>query len=284
MITLSEKAYAKINLTLDVLQKRADGYHDLRSVMQTVSLCDDVEIDVDTGKPWEISCDAATVPADERNLAWKAARVFFERLGVGPDGVAIRIRKRIPSEAGLAGGSADAAAALRALNRWSGSPLSTDALCTLGAQIGSDVPFCVLGGTALAEGRGERLTKLPDAPELHLVICKPPLAFATPELFRRLDSVEIRERPDTDGMLQSLRAGDGDRIAELLCNIFEQAVSDHPEIGAIKRKLLETGARGALMTGSGSAVYGVFRCPDCARAACEALQAEDMQTFTATTV
>lgn len=284
MITLSEPAYAKINLTLDVLSKRADGYHELRSVMQTVSLCDDVEIDVDTGKPWKLVCDAPAIPADERNLAWRAARTFFERIGRGPDGVEIRIRKRIPSEAGLAGGSADAAAVLRALNRWAGSPFSVEALCALGAQVGSDVPFCVLGGTALAEGRGERLTKLPAAPELQLVICKPPVAFHTPELFRRLDRVEIKARPDTDAMLSALQEGDGGRIAELLCNVFEQAVPDDEDVGSIKKLLADNGALGEVMTGSGSAVFGVFRCPNCAERACEALRAAYPQTFTAKTV
>lgn len=284
MITLAEKAYAKINLTLDVLHKRDDGYHDLRSVMQTVSLCDDVEIDVDTGKPWTLTSDTASIPSDERNLAWKAVRAFFDRLGREPDGVEIRIRKRIPSEAGLAGGSADAAAVLRALNRWAGFPLSTEALCALGAMIGSDVPFCVLGGTALAEGRGELLTKLPDAPKLYLAICKPPVAFATPALFRKLDSVAIRERPDTEAMRRALESGDRERIAARLCNVFEQAVSDYPQIEAIKRKLLANGALGAVMSGSGSAVFGVFRSPDCAQAACDALKSDELQTFVATTV
>ncbi len=284
MITLAEKAYAKINLTLDVLAKREDGYHDLRSVMQTVSLCDDVEIDLDTGKPWKISCGAASIPCDERNLAWKAARAFFDRIGKEPDGIEIRIFKRIPSEAGLAGGSADAAAVLRVLNRWANDPFSVGELCALGAKVGSDVPFCVLGGTALAEGRGEKLSKLLDAPELHLVICKPPVAFATPELFRRLDSVEIKERPDTEAMLRALHSGDRKRIAGLLCNVFEQAVAGYREIDAIKKSLLANGALGAVMTGSGSAVYGIFRSADCAKAACDALITEYPQTFAAKTV
>ena len=283
MIPLAERAYAKINLTLDVLNRREDGYHDIRTVMQTISLCDEIEIDVDTGRPWTLSCDAAGIPCDERNLAWKAARAFFDRLGREPDGVAIRITKRIPSEAGLAGGSADAAAVLRALNRWANDPLSVDELCAVGAQVGSDVPFCVLGGTALAEGRGERLTKLPDAPELHLVVCKPPLAFSTPELYRKLDSIEIGERPDTKRMLAAIESGDREQIASLLCNVFEQAVSD-PQIGAIKETLLAHGARGAIMTGSGSAVFGIFRCPNCAKAACEALKKDYPQTFAAQTV
>lgn len=283
MITLAERAYAKINLTLDVLNRREDGYHDIRTVMQTVTLCDEIGIDVDTGRPWTLTCNTAGIPCDERNLAWKAARAFFDRLGKEPDGVEIRIAKRIPSEAGLAGGSADAAAVLRALNRWADDPLSLDELCAVGARVGSDVPFCVLGGTALAEGRGERLTKLPDAPELHLVVCKPPLAFSTPALYKKLDSIEIGERPDTAAMLAAIESGDRVQIASLLCNVFEQAVSD-PQIEAIKQELISHGALGAMMTGSGSAVFGIFRCPNCAEAACEALKENYPQTCTAQTV
>ena len=164
MTTLYEGAFAKVNLTLDVLGKREDGYHDLQSVMQTLSIRDDVEIDVGTGKPWSLSCSREDLPQDERNLAWKSAKVFCEQLKIDPQGLAIRITKRIPSEAGLGGGSADAAAVLRALNRAYDAPLSIPALCELGAQVGSDVPFCVMGGTAIVEGRGELLTKLPPAP------------------------------------------------------------------------------------------------------------------------
>ena len=177
MTTLTEGAFAKINLTLDVLDRREDGYHDIRSILQTVALRDDIELLLDTGTGWHIECETAGIPLDETNLAWRAARVFFDTCGGEPDGLTIRITKRIPSGAGLGGGSADAAAVLRALNRWKDYPLSVYALCELGAQIGSDVPFCVLCGTALAEGRGERLTKLPDAPEMFTVICKPDVSF-----------------------------------------------------------------------------------------------------------
>lgn len=284
MITLAESAFAKINLTLDVLQKRDDGYHDLQSVMQTISLCDDVEITVDTGRPWKLICDAEGIPCNEKNLAWKAARIYFDRIGREPNGIEIRICKRIPSEAGLAGGSADAAAVLRALNRFAASPLSLDALCSLGAQVGSDVPFCVLGGTALAEGRGERLTKLPDAPEMHLVVCKPSLAFSTPELYGRLDSLTIGKRPDTEKMLTALKNGNQEDIAAQLCNVFEETLPDYPEIGQIKHELLENGAIGAMMTGSGSAVFGIFRCPSCAKAACEAMKDRYPHVFSAKTV
>ena len=171
MTTLFEPAYAKINLTLDVLGKRDDGYHDLKTVMQTISLRDDVEIDLGTGKPWKLICDKEGIPCDERNLAWKAARLYCDTMQVDPDGLQIRITKRIPSEAGLAGGSADAAAVLRALNSHFGSPLSIWALAELGAQIGSDVPFCVVGGTMMCEGRGERMRKLPNMPDCIIVVC-----------------------------------------------------------------------------------------------------------------
>ena len=230
MITLTEGAFAKVNLTLDVLDRREDGYHDISSIMQAISLRDDIEIDLDTGKPWKLTCDKENVPTDERNLAWKAARVFFDALGGEPDGVEIRITKRISSEAGLGGGSADVAALLRilrdryarALNRHRGYPLSVYALCELGAQVGSDVPFCVLGGTALCEGRGERLTKLPDAPEMIFVVCKPDLALSTPELYAKLDTVTIAKRPETTAMRAALQRGDLEEIGKNLCNVFEQ--------------------------------------------------------------
>ena len=154
MTTLYEYAYAKLNLTLDVLGKREDGYHDLKSVMQTISIRDDIEIDVGTGKPWTLDCSDEQIPCDERNLAWKAARVFFDAIGKDPDGLEIRITKRIPSQAGMGGGSADAAAVLRALNKHYDNPLSVWALAELGASVGSDIPFCVVGGTMMAEGRG----------------------------------------------------------------------------------------------------------------------------------
>ena len=165
MTTLYEGAFAKINLTLDVLGKRADGYHDLKSVMQTISIRDDVEIDVDTDMPWSLECSMEGIPTDNRNLAWKAAEVFYKITCLKTTGLSIRITKRIPTEAGLGGGSADAAAVLRALNNHYGNPLSILALAEIGSEVGSDVPFCVLCGTAMVEGRGEQLRKLPDMPD-----------------------------------------------------------------------------------------------------------------------
>ena len=182
MITLFEPAYAKINLTLDVLGKRADGYHDISSVMQTISIRDDIEIDIGTGKPWSLSCSKEGIPTDDTNLAWKAAKIFFDTYKVDPDGIEIRITKRIPSQAGLGGGSADAAAVLRALNNHYNNPYSIYALAEIGSLVGSDVPFCTVGGTALVEGRGERLSKLNNMPDCCFVVCKPDFDVSTPEL------------------------------------------------------------------------------------------------------
>ena len=273
MMTLTEGAFAKLNLTLDVLNKREDGYHDLQSIMQAVSLRDDVEIDIDTGKPWCLKCDKEGIPCDERNLAWKAARLFFDEMGGEPDGLEIRITKRIPSEAGLAGGSADAAAVLRALNRYRDYPLSLPALAELGARVGSDVPFCVLCGTALAEGRGERLTSLKDAPEMFFVVCKPDLAFSTPKLYEKLDNTVITKRPNNVAMRAALQRGDLADIGANLCNVFEQAVvPEYPELNYIKSLMVTYGAYGTQMTGSGSAVFGLFGSFEYAVVACTMLK------------
>ncbi len=258
MTTLYEGAYAKINLTLDVLSKREDGYHDLKSVMQTISIRDDIEIDVGTGKPWRLLCDMEGIPTDERNLAWKAAKVFCQTMDKDPDGLEIRIVKRIPVEAGLGGGSADAAAVLRALNRHYGSPLSVLALAELGAQVGSDVPFCVLCGTAMAEGRGERLRKLPDMPDCVFVVCKPDFSVSTPELYRQIDSVAIGARPNHQAMESALLAGDLEKVAHNVYNVFDPVVTkDHLELNYIKSLFHQYGAVGYQMTGSGSAVFAI---------------------------
>ena len=258
MITLYEPAFAKVNLTLDVLGKRADGYHDLKSVMQTISVRDDIEIDLDTGKPWELSCTMEGIPCDERNLAWKAAELYFRTLGRDPNGLSIRITKRIPTEAGLGGGSADAAAVLRALNRHYDNPLSILALAELGGQIGSDVPFCTLCGTAMVEGRGERLRKLPDMPDCCFVICKPAFSSSTPELYRKIDEIAIAKRPDHAAMESALISGDLGKVAENIYNVFDPIVTaEHLELNYIKSIFNSYGSVAQQMTGSGSAVFAI---------------------------
>ena len=273
MTTLYEGAYAKLNLTLDVLGKRPDGYHDIKSVMQGISLRDDIEIDVGTGKPWCLLCDKEGIPTDEANLAWKAAKVFFEAIGKDPDGLEIRIVKRIPSEAGLGGGSADAAAVLRALNRHYDAPFSLPALAELGSRIGSDVPFCVLCGTAIAEGRGDRLRPLPDMPDCIFVICKPDFSVSTPALYKVIDEKAIAKRPDHKAMERAILAGDLGGIAENLCNVFDPIVTEeHLELNYIKSIFNSYGAVGYQMTGSGSAVFAIVDSFEFAAVICNMLR------------
>ena len=258
MTTLYEGAFAKINLTLDVLDKRPDGYHNLKSVMQTISIRDDIEIDVDTDCPWTLSCTMEGIPTDNRNLAWKAAEVFYRITGLQTTGLAIRITKRIPTEAGLGGGSADAAAVLRALNNHYGNPLSILALAEIGAEVGSDVPFCVVCGTAMVEGRGERLRKLPDLPDCLFVICKPDFSSSTPELYKKLDSTVISHRPDNQAMESALLVGDLQKVADNIWNVFDPLVTkEHMELNYIKSIFNTYGAVAFQMTGSGSAVYAM---------------------------
>ena len=282
MTTLYEAAYAKLNLTLDVLGKREDGYHDLKSVMQTISVRDDIEIDIGTGKPWVLTCDKEGIPTDSSNLAWKAAQVYFDTLKKDPDGIEIRITKRIPSEAGLGGGSADAAAVLRALNRHYGQPLSILALAELGAQVGSDVPFCTLCGTAMVEGRGERLRKLPDMPECVFVVCKPDFSCSTAELYKKLDETAIPKRPDHQAMESALLAGDLGKVAENVWNVFDPVVTaEHLELNYIKSICNSYGSLNQQMTGSGSAVYAIMPSFEYAAVVCNMLKENYPQIFIA---
>ena len=273
MTTLYEGAFATLNLTLDVLGKREDGYHNIKSIMQTISIRDDVEIDVGTGEPWTLECSQEGIPTDERNLAWKAAKVYCDGLKKDPNGLTIRITKRIPSGAGMGGGSADAAAVLRALNRHYGSPLSILALAELGAQVGSDVPFCVLCGTAMCEGRGELLRKLPDMPDCVFVVCKPEFSVSTPELYKKIDQVAIPKHPDHMAMESALLAGDVAKVADLIYNVFDPVVTaDHLEINYIKSICNSYGALGMQMTGSGSAVYAIMPSFEYAAVVCNMLK------------
>lgn len=282
MITLYEGAYAKLNLTLDVLGKRDDGYHDLKSVMQTISIRDDIEIDLDTGKPWKLTCTNEEIPTDSRNLAWKAAEIFFQTTGKDPNGLEIRILKRIPTQAGLGGGSADAAAVLRALNKHYGHPFSILALAELGASVGSDVPFCTLCGTAMVEGRGERLRKLPDLPDCCFVVCKPDFSASTPELYQKLDNSVIAKRPDHPSMESALLAGDLGKIAENIWNVFDPIVTqEHLELNYIKSIFNSYGSLAQQMTGSGSAVFAIVPDFEFAAVICNMLKENYPEVFIA---
>ncbi len=282
MTTIYEGAFAKINLTLDVLDKRPDGYHNLKSIMQTISIRDDIEIDVDTELPWSLSCTDDSIPADSTNLAWKAAEVYLAATGKSTSGLAIRITKRIPTQAGMGGGSADAAAVLRALNRHFGEPLSILALAELGAQVGSDVPFCVLCGTAMVEGRGERLRKLPDMPECFFVVCKPAFSASTPALYKKIDEIHIGRRPNHQAMESALLASDLGKIAENVYNVFDPVVTeDHLELNYIKSICNSYGSLAQQMTGSGSAVFAIVPSFEYAAVICNMLKENYPQIYIA---
>jgi 4-diphosphocytidyl-2-C-methyl-D-erythritol kinase len=250
-----EHAYAKLNLSLDVLGRAANGYHDLRTVMQSVSFGDDVEIELTDGE-WSIDPGRPYLPADEKNLALRAASLFLAGTGLG---ARIRVEKRVPVCAGLGGGSSDAAAVLRALNKLTGAGKTADELRAMALELGSDVPFCVQGGTFLAEGRGERLTGLPPMPDCPILICKPDFSIPTPELFAKIDARKSHLHPDTAGIEEALARGDLAGIARRMYNAFEDVLSRaQSEVDALKNELLTLGALGAVMTGTGSAVFGVF--------------------------
>ena len=280
MTTITLPAYAKLNLTLDILGKRTDGYHDLAMVMQSITLHDDVTVTLaDTPG---IVCRCGTLPGDERNLAVKAAKAFFAALGIAPRGLAIDIEKRIPMQAGMAGGSTDAAAVLHALRALLAPEMPTQALEKIGETVGSDVPYCVRGGTALAEGRGEKLTTLKNAPRFRVVICKPDFPLSTPALFKRSDAVEVTDRPDAEGMLQAIEDGDALGVSARVFNVFEAVLdAEEREVFAIKERLLSLGAAAAAMTGSGPTMFGLFTDESNAKSAYDALKADYAQTYLA---
>ena len=282
MNEITVKAWAKLNLSLDVLGKLADGYHEMKMVMQTASLSDDIRIELTGDGAVTAQSNFAFLPKDGNNIAAKAAAAFFAAAELPGAGARITLRKRIPVGAGLGGGSADAAAVLRGLNELTGAKLDAEALEALGAGLGSDVPFCIRGGTRLAVGRGERLLPAPEMPMCGIVICKPRFSIRTPELFARIDGRRSRVRPDTDGLLAAMAAGDTEGLARRMYNVFEDVLPRRcSEIGAIKSTLLDLGALGAVMSGTGSAVFGLFPAPEDAERAASALRAQYRECFAA---
>ena len=285
MPVLDVSAYAKLNLSLDVLGRRPDGYHDMRMVMQTVDLRDAIRLETGTGKPLSMRSSLGFLPADGRNLAAAAALRLAEETGADFGGLSIALDKSIPVCAGMAGGSADAAV-LRGLNALLGLGLSPARLEEIGAKVGSDVPYCVRGGTVLAEGRGEVLTDLPPLPACWAVIAKPAFPVSTPELFRALDALRIRRRPDTAGLIAALEAGDLAGVARRMYNVFEDALPPRRagEVQRLKNELIQQGALGACMTGTGSAVFGLFGSEEAGSQAKKALEELCPVCFLAKTV
>ena len=280
------QANAKLNLTLDVLGRRPDGYHDMRMIMQSITLSDTLTLEPDGGDELRVQSNLQFLPTGEKNLAAQAALRFWEARGLPPRGMTITIRKNIPVCAGMAGGSSDGAAVLRALNRMEGEPFSPEELARIGARVGSDVPYCVLGGTALAEGRGEELTPLPPLPTCWVVVCKPEFSISTPDLFAQIDRVRLRCHPDTRGAVAALEAGDLEGVARRLYNVFEDALPDRQRtrVQEIKSTLIQCGALGASMSGTGPTVFGLFHREDRAREADAQLREYNRETFLAQTV
>lgn len=289
MKAVKELARAKINLYLDVLSKREDGFHDIKTVMHTTTLSDEITLSLHgTGKRCvRLVADAERwLPTDQRNIAYTAAMLYMERAGIDAE-IHIRLKKKIPVAAGLAGGSADAAAVLRGMNRLFGRLMSDKLLLSLAAQLGSDVPFCLLGGTALCYGRGERIERLPDGLSLSLVIAVANEFVSTPTAYSELDrlysdfSGKIEEHAsELDSLISAIRTGAS--VEEYLYNIFEDAVLPQCRGAArLKTRLIELGASATLMSGSGPSVFGIFPSDALADAAAEALRAEGVVAHSA---
>lgn len=281
MTSLTLQAPAKVNLTLDILGARPDGYHEMEMVMQSVSLCDAVTLDL--GVPGGIRAESGLhfLPTDKGNLAVAAALAFREAAGQDWQDLRITIQKQIPVCAGTAGGSSDAAAVLRGLNTLTGAGFSPQELTRVGEAVGSDVPYCVLGGTALAQGRGEILTPLKPLPPCHIVLCKPAFSISTPALFREWDKQKRRLRPDTQGAMAALDQGDLVALGRRMFNVFEGVLPSQQrrEIEGIKTALIQAGALGAAMSGSGPTVLGLFDREDLAQTAADRLKETYAEVF-----
>lgn len=260
LLTLS--ANAKINLTLDILGTREDGYHEVAMIMQEISLHDTLSMGkINQGISLTIVIEGqqGTLPADESNLCWQAAALVQKEYNL-QEGVEINLTKRIPMAAGLAGGSADAAAVLKGMNHLFRLGMTEARLCELGARLGSDIPFCIMGGTMLSTGRGEVLTRLPSFPRLSVVLAKPPVGVSTAWAYKTYDAGYDGPHPDNEAMLAAIHGGDAHKATGLLCNVLEGVTeTEHPVIADYKRLMMEHGAMASMMSGSGPTVFGLVR-------------------------
>ena len=254
---ISIKAAAKVNLLLDLTAVLENGYHSIYTVMQSVGLYDTVTVETTHSDSISLTCSDNSMPVDNKNTAWKAAEFFFEHIGSSVKGVNIHIEKNIPSQAGMAGGSADAAAVIFALDKLFDTNLSEDAMLSIGEKVGADVPFCILGGTRLCLNKGEVMAKLPDLLPCHMVIVKPDQGVSTKEAYSNYDSAQWIRHPDNEGFLFAATMKDFDTMCKKAANVFEQVVevSDRVKIKSVMRRY---NAKLAMMTGSGAAVFGVF--------------------------
>lgn len=271
---LGLKAYGKINLGLDVLRRREDGYHEVRMIMQTVGIYDRLDLHFREEPGIRIQTNLHYLPVNENNLVYKAARLLMDEFHV-TNGIQIHLRKFIPVSAGMAGGSSDAAAVLFGVNKMFGLGLSAEELMKRGVKIGADVPYCVMRGTALAEGIGEVLTPLPAVPQCQVLIAKPGINVSTKFVYEKLRANELRpeEHPDIDGLIEAIGRGDVYAMADRFGNVLETVtIREYPVIRQLKEKMLELGAINSLMSGSGPTVFGLFTNPKAAQDAYEELR------------
>lgn len=276
MRELNLKALAKINLGLDVLRRREDGYHEVRMVMQTVHLYDRICLKKTEQPGIWVKTNLYYLPANENNLVYKAAKLLMEEFQL-PGGMNIDLKKYIPVAAGMAGGSSDAAAVLYGINRMYGLKLSQEALMERGLKIGADVPYCLMRGTALAEGIGEKLTPLLPVPKCPVLIAKPSVSVSTKTVYENLRLDGSTPHPDMDGVLAAIEAGDLKRMASCMGNILETVTCvRYPVIGELKRVMKEQGALNALMSGSGPTVFGLFEEKEQAKAVMRAIKAQGL--------
>ena len=272
MDKISINAMAKINLGLDVLRRRENGYHDVKMIMQTVNIYDTLEFVKTEESGIVVKTDAMELPTDENNLIYKAAKLLFDKCGV-TKGVTITLKKRIPIAAGMAGGSTDAAAALVGINQLFELQLSMQELKEIGVKIGADVPYCIEGGTALSEGIGEILTKLPDAPGCFVVVAKPEISVSTKYVYENLHANELKYHPDIDGMVDAIRNGNLDGVCTRMENVLETVTEKkYPIISELKMLLKDAGAENSLMSGSGPTVFAIFKEEEKAKKALEIVQ------------
>ena len=254
------KALAKINLGLDVLRRKEDGYHEVKMIMQTINLHDQVHIRKIEEDTIKIRTNLYYLPNNENNIAYKAAKLLKEEFNL-PGGIYIHIKKAIPVAAGMAGGSTDAAAVLFGINKMYGLKLSQQELMDRGVKLGADVPYCIMRGTALAEGIGEKLTRLPAMPKCHILIAKPPISVSTKFVYENLHANDMKpeDHPPVDAQLEALNEGDLEKLVAHMGNVLERVtVPEYPVINEIKQMMMDSGAMGAMMSGSGPTVFGIF--------------------------
>lgn len=258
MNTIQMKAYGKVNLGLDVLRRREDGYHEVRMIMQTVQLYDKITMEERHREGIELETNLPFLPVNENNIAYRAARMLMEEFHI-PGGLNIKIEKHIPVAAGMAGGSTDGAAVLYGVNQIYQLGLTKRQLMERGVRLGADVPYCIMRGTVLSEGIGEILTPVASMPDCHILVAKPPISVSTKYVYEHLKLDLVKRRPDIDGMIEALEAGNLKGVADSMENVLETVtIPEHPEIEAIKDVMRSGGALNAMMSGSGPTVFGIF--------------------------